>query len=189
MKKISCCAILCSGLLALSGCEALLTPDAPPPPPLPAAHAAPAAPPPLNLTDVAALQSINEQGLFLQAIAAMAPTHSHRDLTKNFAKELGGTYKKVNDSVTSIAKSANLSLSSQLSPSYQIQVTSLSRLYYRDFDHGLFQRVFRPLPRQTRQSIEQTKKSSNTADLKNLADSFLKAQTTMQNKARDLMKY
>lgn len=184
MLKIAKCSF-CVSLIALSGCTDLLTPDAPPAPPLPS-QATTAL---LGVQDMSSLQAINEHALFMQSMVALVATHSDRDFIKQFATREGDAYKKHQETIANMIKTAQISVPTTLNSTDQKRITQLTRLYSRNFDRTFLHYVMQAFDKKDESMITQSKKNGSTADMKTLAESALKlAQDAAQN-GQYLVKY
>ncbi|WP_018980991.1 DUF4142 domain-containing protein [Saccharibacter floricola] len=188
MTKLAKYSVLGGLVLTLGGCDTVLAPDAPPAPPLPKGPVSPAVPP-ISSEDFPAIQVMNERALFIQTLVALVPSHSERDLVKQFSSQLSDSYKKHQDAITKLIQPLHVTLPSSLSMEDQNSAKRLSHLYGRAFDHAFLQVISRSFVANDYRKIESLQKKGSTADVKNLAGSALQIGQEMQKKARDLVRY
>lgn len=188
MTKLAKFSVLGGVMLTLGGCDTLLAPDAPPAPALPQGPVSPTITP-ISSEDFPALQIMNERALFIQALAALVPTHSERDLVKQFSSQISDSYKKHQDAIVELLKPFHVTLPSNLSVEDQKSVNRLSHLYSSSFDRAFVQVIAHSRFAHEQQKIELLQKKGSTEDVKKLAGAALQIEKDSQQKARDLARH
>lgn len=144
--------------------------EAPPPPPLFPVKGNVVT---LGVGDVVTLQDIQEQALWMQALAGMAVTHSDSDVIHAYTAALDKDYKAQQDKAEKIAKSANLVLQESLDSTDQSRIEAVRQSYKKSYDRGLIRIMSRPMLDGLRKRLEGTRQNGRIVEIRNLAGKAL----------------
>lgn len=170
--------------LFLCSCAA---PSPPPPPSLPASETSQSVS--LTMTDLTALDQMNQWSVWMGALGEMAKTHSNQSIIINYGHQISDDYQKQAASIKAVIKNNSIELTKGLSTQHQKRLSAISKLYGKAFDSALLHEIGKKEPSSLQALQKNDFQKSFSKNVIPLLKGFFDKVRHYQGQARDLMRY